>query len=228
MKVGRCVEVKSPIGPSAKNIDGLHPLDGRRCLAFRRAEGAEIMFSDQHLRSLAHQLGVQRAKHPTHQARLQRRSGNRLSDEVRIAPTLCAESRVKVELRRMAPLNTDVCGEEPVGAAHPRKQFSMHRSINVNHLIQRMHTRVGAAGADSANGIVRKSGQRPLDVVLHRSAIGLALPAVVCLSTVADAQRQPHGWQAHETNSVLRAAPFASDPRPDTEGLRGLCVACDW
>ncbi|MCY1246334.1 hypothetical protein D9M72_595610 [compost metagenome] len=97
---------------------------------------------------------------------------------------------------RVRPLHRDVVGQVAVGAAHPGERVAFDVGVEVHHLHQPVHAGIGAAGAQRADpaaggqaGELREGG---FELVLHRAARALALPALVCLAVVADAECQPH------------------------------------
>ena len=92
----------------------------------------------------------------------------------------------------MCPLHCDVRRQKAVGAAHPGNQFALYIGVEMHDLHQCVNTGVGAPGAQSRNTLAGQFAERGFQLVLHRSARALALPAFVSLTVVADAEGQPH------------------------------------
>lgn len=92
------------------------------------------------------------------------------------------------------PLHGNIGRQVAVGAPHPGAFGAVDRRIEMGHLHQTMHTRIGAA---SAHHIGRRGGheftERTLQVILDGASAGLALPAVVGCAAVGDAERNPQG-----------------------------------
>lgn len=67
----------------------------------------------------------------------------------------------------------------------------------MNHLLERMHTGVGAPGTHSGDRTIREAGQGVLQMVLHRLPAGLGLPSMEPPSLVGHAQGQTLGaWSS--------------------------------
>ena len=101
----------------------------------------------------------------------------------------------------LRPLHGDVGRQEAVCAAHPRERLALHLGVEVHDLHEPVHARIGAAGADGGDGLVGEAREGGFEVVLDGAARRLALPAVVSLSEVADAECPPHG-RAFESRGI--------------------------
>jgi hypothetical protein len=91
------------------------------------------------------------------------------------------------------PLHGDVLGQEGVGAAHPGVGRALQLGVKVHDLHQAVHTGIGATGADGGDFLSSKAAQGRFEFVLYGVAIGLALPAAIGLTVVADAKSYAHG-----------------------------------
>jgi hypothetical protein len=101
--------------------------------------------------------------------------------------------------------------QEGVGAAHPGELLALQLRVEVDHLHQAMHAGVGAAGADGGEGDGGEALEGGFEVVLHGAAGRLALPAVVGLAVVADAEGDPHeGDRSKRRLAVSGANPSAA------------------
>lgn len=76
----------------------------------------------------------------------------------------------------------------------------MQLGIEVHHLHESVDTRIGTSCAQGIDRVRREARQRPLQLILHRSARGLALPALIPLSEVTDAESQSHGTRVPGRN----------------------------
>ena len=188
---GHAVEVEAPVHTAPLDRDAVEALDGTRRLARRAAKGGEVMLTHQVRRGGAHRGGVERAKAPADHPGLERRPHRRLEQQVDVASAARAVARMEGRRYRAAPLQRDVGRQETVGAAHPGKRLARHRRVDVHHLVEPMYAAVGAAGAMRRHRHVGERRQSLLEPVLHRLAVGLALPAVVGDAAVGDAQREP-------------------------------------
>jgi hypothetical protein len=114
------------------------------------------MLADQMPSGGAHRVEIEPVEHPSHQAALDRRPHRRIKQHIAVAPPARREAGVEVGWHRRTPLHRDVGRQVAVGAAHPRKGIALHRRIEVHHLVQRVHTGIGATGAHGAHARVGK------------------------------------------------------------------------
>ena len=62
----------------------------------------------------------------------------------------------------------------------------------MNDLLDSVHTRIGAPGTDEFDRVIGDEAQCLLDVLLHRIAVRLALPATIGGPAILDTQRIFH------------------------------------
>ena len=97
----------------------------------------------------------------------------------------------------LAPLDGHVGRQVSIGAPHPGHLLSIDRSIEVHHLIERVHACIGAPGTGHGHRQIDELRERSLDTTLDRYRAGLALPAAIGPSPVGNAQREsihPGTW----------------------------------
>ncbi len=85
---------------AARNFEHIERFDRRRRLALSRAEGREVVSSDQNLRRLMHRLGIEIAHRPPDAIALQDRRGAARQKAVFVVPLYGAEARVERARRR--------------------------------------------------------------------------------------------------------------------------------
>ena len=76
--------------------------------------------------------------------------------------------------------------------------------VEVRHLAQRVHARVGAASAAHASRLAREAEHRILERALHGRAIGLALPAEERRAVVFDGDAVAGHGSLEVTRIALR------------------------
>ncbi|MDT4869042.1 hypothetical protein FQZ97_1040500 [compost metagenome] len=150
------------------------------------------MLAHQVRRGRLHGRRVERAEHPADAPRLDAGAHRRLEQHVRIAARLGAVARMEGVGHRLRPLHGDVRRQEGVGAAHPGEGAAFDLGVEVHHLHEAVHAGVGAACAEGGDGFVSEGLEGRLQLVLHRLARSLALPAFVMPAVVANAEGQPH------------------------------------
>ena len=148
--------------------------------------------ANEQARCALHFLQVERQVEPAHPLRVRRRSHRMVQQQIAIA---AGDRRVaRVEIVRDAPRPDDGADwrQQCIHAAHPRRLRTLRRSIEVHHLVERMHAGVGAPGADRVNGAACHLRKRPFQRVLHGAALGLSLPAAETAAVVLNAQCDSH------------------------------------
>ena len=114
---------------------------------------------------------------------LNARAHGRLQHDVGIAARDCLGAAMKLWRHLLRPLHSDVIRQEAIHTAHPRKCFTLKRCIEVHHLHERVHARIGAARAIGDDALTRRQArelaQRIFQLVLQGVATLLALPAEV-------------------------------------------------
>ena len=162
----------------ALDVEPVERLHRRFRLAFGGAEGREVVLADEPLRRRMHRRGVERARHAPGAAALEREIGAPVDDAIEIMP-LRAEKRASKS------------SAHPLGGQHRdrmRPQMRVERiahrvgvpvlgEIDMRHLAERMHAGIGAAGALHRDRLAAEGLDRRGQRALHRSAVGLDLPA---------------------------------------------------
>ena len=101
---------------------------------------------------------------------------------------------MKLRWNFVRPLNRDVIGQITVGAAHPRAHVALKGCIEVNHLHQTMNACIGATCAQGGDFLGGEFFEGFFQFVLDGEARALALPALIGLTVVGDAQSDSH-WR---------------------------------
>src|SRR6185437_13345608 len=183
----------------AQNGEAIERLHRRLGLAFGGTEGGEIVPADQALRRLVHGGGIERARHAPDAVGLERQIGAAVDDAVEIVALDGRKSRVEVVRdlfgrkhgdRLRAQMKVD-------GVAH-RVGVPLFGEIDMRDLAERMHARIGAAGAahrGALGGECRDGvGQRALD----RGTVVLRLPAHIRRAVILERELVA-GHQASST-----------------------------
>jgi hypothetical protein len=91
------------------------------------------------------------------------------------------EAGVGARRHRVQQAGGYVLGQGPVQAVHHRSLVEARGQlgVEVHHLVAGVHAGVGAAAAQSADGLAQHLGEAALYLPLHGQGIGLHLPAVV-------------------------------------------------
>jgi hypothetical protein len=89
-------------------------------------------------------------------------------------------------------LHGDVLGQK-VLVPRTQELGALQLGVKVHDLHQPVHTGIGATGADGGDFLSSKAAQGRFEFVLYGVAIGLALPAAIGLTVVADAKSYAHG-----------------------------------
>ena len=83
-------------------------------------------------------------------------------------------------------MHGNIFGQIGIRAAHPRVGRAFNVRVEMHHLHQRVNARIGASGAQGADGAVGESAQCGFELILHRLTIGLALPTAIGLTVVTN------------------------------------------
>ncbi|MOA10464.1 hypothetical protein D3C78_1303530 [compost metagenome] len=140
-----------------------------------------------------HGLAVELVEHPAHTAGFDAGAHRGLQQHIGIAARRGAKARMEVIAHGQGPLHGDVGRQEGVGAADPGIGRAFQIRVEMHHLHDAVHAGVGAAGAYGGHGLRGKAAQGRFEMVLHRAAGRLALPAVVVLAVVTHTQSYAHG-----------------------------------
>ena len=101
---------------------------------------------------------------------------------------------MKLRWNFLCPLNRNVIGQITVGAAHPRAHVALKGCVKVHHLHQTMNACIGAARAQGGDFLGGEFFEGFFQFVLDGEARALALPALIGLTVVGDAQSDSH-WR---------------------------------
>ena len=137
-----------------ENIEDFERLDRRRRLTLRRPESREVMPADEGLRGFVHGIGVEILHRPPNTVAVEDRGRPPSQDAILVIPLHGAEARVELGVDGRG-LN-DADGMRPQMEIHrvPHTARSpVLRQIEMRNLSQRMHARIGAAGAANADGL---------------------------------------------------------------------------
>ena len=161
--------------PNLKTIECLH---GRLRLTLCGTKCGEVMFSDERLGGVIHRLCIQVMHDMPHFAFVQHRRRAAHQDAIEIMPPGGGESRVKIWRRNGSIKHRNRRRSHKMIqriAYAPRGKFLL--KIEMRHLAQRMHARIGAAGPVHGDAFAGKLLDRVLQRALNRAAIVLSLPA---------------------------------------------------
>ena len=217
----------------ARDRDAAQVLHRRARLAGRGAEGAEVVLAQQQSAAGPHRIAIERMHRPADPAGIQARPHRRLRAARRHSGAPRRWRGNGTRPARAAPIAPRCRGGRK--RLVPRTQENGARSTAVSKCttcIRRVDAGIGAAGAERGDRLRGELRERRFQLVLHGAARELALPALVGLSVVADAERQPHGgiggraaaqrsWPSSCLASALRSPRLsAALPRPASGRLR--------
>lgn len=146
------------------------------------------MFTNQVSGGQAHRFAIQRAVDPTYASRINTGSHRGLNQDVSVTAGLRAGAAMKFGRHDLCPFHCNVAGQECIGAANPRGCWSCQIRVEVDDLHEPVNTGVRASGAQSGYLLSRELAQCSFQLVLDGLAGELALPTLVGLSVVADAE----------------------------------------
>ena len=153
-------------------------LDRRPRLTFRRAEGREVMLTDQDLRGVVHCSFVKRMHDVPRTAPFQRQGRAPAHDAIEIVPPYRRKSRVKVLGHHVALKNSDGRGPQMmIQCGAYLAGFKRPNEIKMRYLPERMDARICPASTRDADAFRRKFEYRVFERVLNRRAVVLLLPA---------------------------------------------------
>ena len=133
-----------------------------------------------------HRLAVQGAKAPAHPTGVKGRAHLGLAQHIGVAPGQGLGAAMKTLGGGQRPLHRDVAGQLGVGASHLGMGVTLGLGVKVHYLHQRMYAGVGPSGAQRRNTLAGEGLEGRFQLVLNGFAAGLALPALVCTTVVAD------------------------------------------
>ena len=139
-----------------------------------------------------HQPGIEAAMLPCRPSGKERGARAAVHDDVPVAAPPRQEPGVEVLIDESCPEHRHIGREIRIGAAHPGMGRAARSGVEVHDLTQRMHAGVGASGADHPHRRRRDPRQRPLDLALDRTPVGLALEAVEPAAVVFETERDAH------------------------------------
>ena len=116
--------------------------DGRFCLTFGGAEGAEIMLPQQVLRTFAHLGHVQVLMKPARLAVLQRAAHGPAIQVIAVAACLRGKARMKSVIHRVRPQYRHTGWQQGIDTSHPRSYWSQRLRIEVYNLLYGMHSSI--------------------------------------------------------------------------------------
>lgn len=147
------------------------------------------MRADQDLGSLLHSFGFKGPKHPSSLSCEQWRSYGVIVKKIMITARYSAETCMKpgssgrfvlfgVAVDFAGPTNSNGRWQKAIDASYPGNCRALKRRIEMDDLLDRVHTGIGSACAHRCNVMAGKFLQRRFKPVLHRLAIRLSLPAM--------------------------------------------------
>lgn len=146
------------------------------------------MFPDQIVGRLAHGVTIEGAVYPAHAPCIDAGSYRGFDQDIGVTAGLCAGAAMKLSRHDLRPFHSNITGQESIGPANPRSGWSGQICVEVDDLHEPVNTRVGASGAQSGYFLCRELSQCRFQLVLHGLTGELALPALVGLPVVADAE----------------------------------------
>ena len=112
------------------------------------------------------------------------------------------------------PLQSNIARQAAVGAQHPGPLAALRHALEMRDLLQRVYTGIGTPGTNQIDLLVGDEPDRGFEVLLHRFAVRLTLPAAIGRAAVFDADGILH----ESTPGVpgIAAGSFAPEtaPRP--------------
>ena len=175
------------LAAAARDLEPVERLDRRARLAPARPEGREIVPPDQRSRRAAHGGGVEAPGHVPHPQPVERGRGRTIEETVEVGARNRREARVKRGI--------DLAGLEHADRLPPEVEVHrlLHRQgrggavdVDVDRLAQRVHAGIGAAGSERARRLAAEGGDRPLERLLDRRPVVLALPADIGRTVIFD------------------------------------------
>src|SRR5476651_982526 len=207
---------------AARHIKPVKRFHRRLSLAFGRAEGREIMIANQPLRRRVHGRGIEWARRTPRAIAIEREIGPAIFDAIKIMPLDRGEARVKRWRHFFSSDNGDrMRAQVRVKRVAYCIRIALNIQIEMRHLTQRMHARVGAAGALHRELLARKCQNRRDNVPLHGRAIILDLPADERRVVIFD--RDLVAW--HSTPQLSTALPGTVVPRKNSSTFIGCLPA---
>ena len=92
----------------------------------------------------------------------------------------------------LCPLHRNIIGQITIGAADPRTHVALEGRIKVDHLHQAMNASISATCAQGGDFVRGEFLECLFQFILNGQARALALPALIGLTVVGDAQRDSH------------------------------------
>ena len=155
------------------------------------------MLANKVLRRSLHRRHIQRRVIPAGFAGMDGKAGGAIDQHIAVAAPMGGKTRVKFVRHRMRPEYRDAVRQQGIHAAHPGRQRTFGLSIEMCHLLQRMHAGIGASRRDNRDSLTDNLTQGMLQRVLHGLPFRLALPAAIRAAVILHAQRDPH-YPSHE------------------------------
>ena len=158
----------------ARHVEPVERLLRRFGLAFGRAEGSEVVLADEPLGGGVHRVGVEPARHPPGAAAVDREIGPPVGDAIEIMPPHRRAARV--EIRRDFFRRQDryrMRAQMRVERVADGVGLALAGKIEMRDLAERVHARVGAAGALHHHLLAGEQLDRRHDRALHRGRIVL-------------------------------------------------------
>ncbi len=149
------------------------------------------MLTKQPIRRSLHRSAVERPKAPANFSCFDTGAHWRFKQAVTIAPRGGATARVERGRHRLRPLHRNVSRQIAIGTAHPGIGGALQVSVDMHHLHQRMYAGISTASAAGGHRCTCELCLCRFEPVLHGAAAALALPALISLAAVADAERDP-------------------------------------
>lgn len=185
-------DVKLNKWPVSHNLQRLQPSNRRCSLALRRSKCGEVVFSHQAPCCHAHCDDVQVMMGPARSPRQQGVPNWRGMEQVPITPRERAKARVKLSVDTKRPPDRNALRQVGIDAAHPCCVRAVSLGIEMNHLPERMNTRIGPTCAGCRNLMASDLSERSLEVILNRRARWLSLPPVKARAVIAKYERNTH------------------------------------
>ena len=103
------------------------------------------MLAEQTLRGSLHRRYIQRRVKPARLAGMNGWARGTIDQQIAVAAPVRGKSRMEFVRHRMRPAHRNAVRQLGIHTAHPRGQRAFDLRIEMHHLLQRMHTGIGAS-----------------------------------------------------------------------------------
>ena len=162
-------------------------------LATDRAKAGKIVLAEQHLRAGVHRRVVQGSEFPAQPVVKQRARHVAVVHQVTVTARERAVTGMEFGRHRAHPAQPYVARQAAIGTQHPGTPVALGIRFEMRDLLERVHAGVGAPGTDQRYRVIGNEAERLLDVLLHRRAMRLPLPAAIGRPGVLNSGSVNHG-----------------------------------